>query len=112
MIKKYFIILLILLAYTSFAQNKKNRIQFNNQEIFLNGANIAWEIFNEPDGMSNEFHPKTTFGVNEVQLYEELYKRGYAGAQAWSWTDSNHEKMLLNMKDVSTKHQKDVEIIK
>ena len=57
-----------------------------------------------------EFHPKTTFGVNELLLYDELYKRGYAGAQAWSWTDSDHSKMLLNMKDVFAKHLKDVEI--
>jgi hypothetical protein len=59
-----------------------------------------------------EFFPKTTFGVNELLLHDELYKRGYAGAQTWSWTDSNHEKMLLNMKDIFTKYQKDVEIRK
>jgi hypothetical protein len=59
-----------------------------------------------------EFHPKTTFGVNEVLLHDELYKRGYAGAQSWSWTDSNHEKMLMNMKDVFGKYRKDVEIKK
>jgi len=59
-----------------------------------------------------EFHPKTTFGVNELMLHEELYKRGYAGAQSWSWTDSNHEKMLMNMKDMFEKHQKEVEIKK
>jgi len=59
-----------------------------------------------------EFHPKTTFGVDELLLHDELYKRGYAGAQSWSWTDSNHEKMLLNMKDIFTKYQKDVEIRK
>ena len=59
-----------------------------------------------------EFHPKTTFGVNELLLHDELYKRGYAGAQSWSWTDSNHAKMLSNMKDVFGKYQKEVEIIK
>ena len=52
------------------------------------------------------FFSKTTFGVDESLLYDELYKRGYAGAQAWIWTDSNHEKMLRNMKDVFTKYQK------
>lgn len=59
-----------------------------------------------------EFHPKTTFGVNELLLHDELYKRGYAGAQSWSWTDTNHEKMLLNMKDVFSKYPKDIEIKK
>ncbi len=57
-----------------------------------------------------EFAPKTTFGVDASALFEELYKRGYAGAMAWSWTDANHDKMLENMKDVFTKHQKEVEI--
>ncbi|MGE5395320.1 MAG: cellulase family glycosylhydrolase [Candidatus Saccharibacteria bacterium] len=59
-----------------------------------------------------EFFAKTTFGVDELSLHEELYKRGYAGAQSWSWTDSNHEKMLINMKDMFEKHRKDVEIKK
>lgn len=59
-----------------------------------------------------EFYTKTTFGVDGAVLFDELYKRGYAGAQAWSWTDSNHEKMLLNMKDVSTKHKENVAIKK
>ena len=59
-----------------------------------------------------EFHPKTTFGVNELLLHDELYKRGYAGAQSWSWTDSDHSKMLLNMNDLFKKYQKDVEIKK
>lgn len=59
-----------------------------------------------------EFHPKTTFGVAELKLHEELYKRGYAGAMSWSWTDSNHEKMLLNMKDIFSKYPNDVEIKK
>jgi len=55
-----------------------------------------------------EFHPKTTFGVPAQDLHEELYKRGYAGAQSWSWTDSNHDIMLLNMKRVSDNHPKDI----
>lgn len=59
-----------------------------------------------------EFHPRTTFGVEELLLHEELYKRGYAGAQSWSWTDSNHEKMLVNMKNVFTKYRDEVEIKK
>ncbi|MGE5449066.1 MAG: hypothetical protein ACM3PR_11925 [Bacteroidales bacterium] len=59
-----------------------------------------------------EFYAKTTFGVDELSLHEELYKRGYAGAQSWSWTDANHQKMLLNMKDMYEKHKKDVEIKK
>lgn len=59
-----------------------------------------------------EFYAKTTFGVDELSLHEELYKRGYAGAQSWSWTDSNHQKMLINMKDMYEKHRKDVEIRK
>lgn len=59
-----------------------------------------------------EFYAKTTFGVDELSLHEELYKRGYAGAQSWSWTDANHQKMLLNMKDMYEKHRKDVEIRK
>lgn len=59
-----------------------------------------------------EFYTKTTFGVNEALLFDELYKRGYAGAQAWSWgDDSKHEIMLLNMKDVFGKYQKEVEIV-
>ena len=56
----------------------------------------------------SEFHPKTTFGVNENLLYDELYKRGYAGAMAWSWTDSNHAVMLGNMADIFKKYPKDV----
>jgi len=56
----------------------------------------------------SEFHPKTTFGVNENLLYDELYKRGYAGAMAWSWTDSNHGVMLGNMADIFKKYPKDV----
>lgn len=59
-----------------------------------------------------EFHPRTTFGVNERMLHEELFKRGYAGALSWSWTDSNHENMILNMEDVYEKHREEVEIRK
>lgn len=59
-----------------------------------------------------EFFTKTTFGVEGQQLFDELYKRGYAGAQAWSWTDSNHINMLENMKDVHAKYRNDIEIRK
>ncbi len=59
-----------------------------------------------------EFFCKTTFGVDEAVLFDELYRRGYAGAQAWSWTDASHDKMLGNMKDIFTRHQEDVKIRK
>jgi hypothetical protein len=36
-----------------------------------------------------EFDMKKTFGVPSDDLYSELLKRGYAGANAWSWTDMN-----------------------
>ena len=59
-----------------------------------------------------EFYPKTTFGVADSLLYAELYKRGYAGALAWSWTDSKHSIMLQNMSDIYSKYKKDVELKK
>lgn len=57
-----------------------------------------------------EFAPKTTFGVDAMHLYEELYKRGYAGGMAWSWTDAHPENMLEMMKAVFEGHQADVEL--
>lgn len=59
-----------------------------------------------------EFAPKTTFGVDAMQLYEELYKRGYAGGMAWSWTDAHPQIMLSEMKSVFDQHRADVEIKK
>jgi len=47
-----------------------------------------------------EFEIKTTFGVADTLLYDTLFKNGYAGALAWSWTDtkfSTQAEMLWSM---------------
>lgn len=60
----------------------------------------------------SEFHPKTTFGVNDSVLHDELYKRGYAGAMSWSWTDWKHDIMLQNIQDVYKKYPDAIEVKK
>lgn len=59
-----------------------------------------------------EFHAIETYGVAADKLHEELYNRGYAGAQSWSWTDTKHDIMLQNIKQVADKHPEDILIVK
>ncbi len=43
--------------------------------------------------------------------YENLYQNGYAGALAWSWTDSDHASMLAQMAAMSAAHTLDVQVV-
>lgn len=42
--------------------------------------------------------------------YETLYQNGYAGALAWSWTDTSHEAMLSHIAAVAAAHPEDIMI--
>ena len=59
-----------------------------------------------------EFFPDPPDCVNcGTTSYETLYQNGYAGALAWSWTDSDPNAMLAHMAAVSSAHPADVLIV-
>ena len=50
-----------------------------------------------------EFALKDTYGVLKEEIYKTLFRNGYAGALAWSWTDvafSTGDDMLAGMKSL------------
>ncbi|HOK65657.1 MAG TPA: CBM35 domain-containing protein [Anaerohalosphaeraceae bacterium] len=54
-----------------------------------------------------EFYPNCTYCTN--QSYETLYQNGYAGALAWSWTDTvPQSQMLEHILAVSSAHPEDI----
>ena len=60
-----------------------------------------------------EFAMQDTYGVPSSELYETLYQRGYAGALAWSWTDtslSSRADMLSAMDLMWEQHRADVDV--
>jgi 5-hydroxyisourate hydrolase-like protein (transthyretin family) len=53
-------------------------------------------------------------GQPRPQLYDALYRTGYAGALAWSWTDVNfspHADMLASMRYMWNNHRTDVDVL-
>ncbi|MBN1766001.1 MAG: cellulase family glycosylhydrolase [Sedimentisphaerales bacterium] len=56
-----------------------------------------------------EFFPNCSYCTSTS--YETLYQRGYAGALAWSWTDTTHQDMLDHIADMSSDHPEDVLIV-
>ncbi|MDP4183585.1 MAG: Ig-like domain-containing protein [Bacteroidota bacterium] len=72
-------ILLSFLPLLSFAQ--KNRISYNNQELFLNGANIAWVNFaRDIGGGSTDFE---TFN----KIFREIHDSGGNSMRLWVHTN-------------------------
>ena len=60
-----------------------------------------------------EFAMQNTFGVLKENLFETLYRTGYAGALAWSWTDvqlSTPEDMLAAMQYMWDHYRGDVDV--
>jgi hypothetical protein len=60
-----------------------------------------------------EFDMKDTFGVPEAALFDTLYRKGYAGALPWAWTDQNfstHEQMVWSMQFMWDNYRQDVDI--
>lgn len=61
-----------------------------------------------------EFDMQDTFGVPEQELFEKLYRNGYAGALPWSWTDNNFstpEQMLTAMQYMWDHYREDVDVL-
>ncbi len=61
-----------------------------------------------------EFAIGETFGVYGKDLFETLFKNGYAGALAWSFTDtyvSSEEDMIASMLDIKTRYPEAVTIV-
>lgn len=61
-------------------------------------------------GMIENYSPTN---VATAERFERLYANGYAGALAWSWTDtglSTAQQMLAGMLDIKTNHPQDVTI--
>ena len=61
-----------------------------------------------------EFAIQTTFGVPGEDLYSRLFQNGYAGALAWSFTDtwlSSTEDMYASMQDIAAKYPGEVTVL-
>ena len=61
-----------------------------------------------------EFAISTTFGIPGEDLYRTLFQLGYAGALAWSFTDthlSSEEDMFASMLDIKTRYPGAVTIL-
>lgn len=56
-----------------------------------------------------EFYPNCRYCTQTS--YEILYRNGYAGALAWSWTDVPHKEMLDHISAISKLYGKDVRIV-
>lgn len=61
-----------------------------------------------------EFALQNSSGIPKQKLYDTLYQSGYAGALAWSWTDttfSSHADMLASMQYMWDHYRSDVDVI-
>ncbi|MCX6133204.1 MAG: Ig-like domain-containing protein [Ignavibacteriales bacterium] len=60
-----------------------------------------------------EFALKDTYGVMKQDIYKTLFRHGYAGALAWSWTDaafSSPEDMLAGMRSLWDNYKSAVDV--
>ncbi len=60
-----------------------------------------------------EFALKDTYGVAKEDIYRTLFRNGYAGALAWSWTDvafSTPEDMLAGMQSIWDSYRSAVDV--
>jgi hypothetical protein len=60
-----------------------------------------------------EFALKDTYGVLKEDIYKTLFRNGYAGALAWSWTDvafSSPEDMLAGMQSLWDNYRSAVDV--
>jgi len=89
---------------------------------YYNWADTDLSPFHHPKSYWNldkalvvgEFAIGETFGVSGKDLYETLFKNGYAGAMAWSFTDtyvSSEKDMLSSMLDIKTRYPEAVTIV-
>ena len=60
-----------------------------------------------------EFALENSSGIAKQKLYDTLYQSGYAGALAWSWTDtsfSSHTDILASMQFMWDNYRSDVDV--
>jgi hypothetical protein len=76
--KNYILILLLLFSIAGVAQNKIDRIRYNNQDIFLNGANIAWISF------ANDMGPKSETNLEGFRkIFAKVHANGGNSMRIW-----------------------------
>ena len=71
----------------------------------------AW-LLNKPIVVA-EFALKDTYGVLKEDIYKTLFRNGYAGALAWSWTDaafSSPDDMLAGMQSLWDNYKSAVDL--
>ncbi len=89
---------------------------------YYDWAGTALSPFHHPSSYWNldkaiavcEFAIQETFGVPANNLYDVLFQNGYAGAMAWSFTDthlSSEADMLASMLDIKTRYPAVVTIV-
>ncbi len=80
-----------------------------DQSPFHNDAD-HWEL--DKPLVVAEFWPTEVHGVAPEDLYTTLYDRGYAGALAWSWSDTNEpwQPALDNMKTIFDRYPNEVQL--
>ena len=79
----------------------------------------SWGL-DKPIVVAEFFLPTETFGVPAADMYETLYRRGYAGALGWQYYDAlagrvpereNWPRALANMRAVYAAHRADVDVV-
>ena len=86
---------------------------------FHNDASV-WGL-DKPLVVAEFFLPAEMFGIAAGDMYEALYRRGYAGALAWQYYDAlvgrvpereNWPRALANMQAMFAAHRADVEVVR
>ena len=68
---------MLCLAMPIYTSAASNRIHYNNQDLFLNGANLAWQYFANDIGPAT-YSPNMTYFDSVFSQFE---------ANGWQWHD-------------------------
>ena len=77
----YAIILIFIIGSSRFLYAQNDRINFNNQNIFMSGSNIAWVNF------AGDIGPGTTNFARFGQIFSEIHADGGNSMRFWLHTD-------------------------
>jgi hypothetical protein len=75
-------LVVLLIAQAAFSQPK--RIRYNNQDLFLNGANLAWAHF------ANDIGPGTTDTARFMDVMLSMHDKGGNAMRWWLHTDGTY----------------------
>ncbi|MBN2011196.1 hypothetical protein JW960_17765 [candidate division KSB1 bacterium] len=78
--KCYTVFVILGILFNSQASFAQSSIRFNNQDLFLNGANFAWVNF------ANDIGPGVTNFVRFEQIFQQVHENGGNAMRLWLHT--------------------------